>query len=71
VSKFLSSSEVSELTGRKFKSRQIDALRKMGIAFYVNATGHPVVLCSAIEGKSEVKAEPKKEAWVPRVLKAV
>jgi len=38
----------------------------MGIPYFVNATGHPVVTRSAIEGKKE-KEEPKK--WAPNVLR--
>jgi hypothetical protein len=64
---FLDENELSELTGRKMKSLQIDALRRMGIPFYVNATGHPVVTRSTIEGKKEEK--PAKR-WIPKVLRA-
>lgn len=42
------------------KGRQIDALRKMGIPFYVNATGHPVVTLTAVEGRKE---EPAQATW--------
>jgi hypothetical protein len=66
---FLNHEELTELTGRSFKSLQIKQLRKMGIAFNVNATGHPVVARSTIEARV---APPVmlKAAWVPRVLKA-
>lgn len=57
---FLDNSELLALTGRKMKSRQIDALRKMGIPFYVNATGHAVVTLTAVEGRRE---EPAKATW--------
>ncbi|WP_211474647.1 DUF4224 domain-containing protein [Collimonas humicola] len=57
---FLDSSEIFALTGRKMKGRQIDALRKMGIPFYVNATGHPVVTLTAVEGRKE---EPTHATW--------
>jgi hypothetical protein len=63
---FLDEAELAELTGRKMKGYQIDALRHMGIPFYVNATGHAVVTRSAIEGRKE---EPVKAKWVPRVLR--
>jgi hypothetical protein len=63
---FFDGDEIAELTGRKMKSLQIKALRDMGIPFHVNATGHPVVCRSALEGG---KAEaPQKRKWVPRVL---
>lgn len=59
---FLDEDEIASLTGRKMKSRQIAALRQMGIPFYVNATGHAVVTRSAVEGRKE---EAPKAPWVP------
>ena len=65
---FLTDKEVAILTGRKMKGRQIEALRQMGVPFRINATGHAIVTCAAIEGrKEEAVARP---AWTPRVLKA-
>lgn len=66
---FLEESEIAVLTGRKMKGHQIQALRHMGIPFFVNATGHPVVCRSAVEGGKQETA-PIKKAWQPRVLKA-
>jgi len=66
ITTFLNDEEICALTGRKIKSLQITALRSMGIPYFVNATGHPVVTRSAIEGKKE-KEEPKK--WAPNVLR--
>lgn len=63
----LSREEIAAYTGRKIKSLQIRALRDMGVPFRINATGHPVVTRSAIEGVKE--AEPVKQAWTPRVLR--
>lgn len=65
---FLDDDETAELTGRKAKSKQIEALRKMGIPFFVNATGHAVVCRSAVEGGKK-EADPVKKAWVPKVLR--
>lgn len=59
---FLDSEELIELTGWRRKSTQIVQLKKMGIPFFVNASGHAVVARTAIEGQ-KTKAEPKK--WVP------
>lgn len=64
---FLDDDEIAKLTGKKAKSKQIDELRKQGIAFRVNSTGHPVVTRAAVEG---IKEAPQKQAWVPRVLRA-
>jgi hypothetical protein len=67
VGTFLTSDEVATLTGRKTKSRQIEALRRMGVAFFINDIGHPVIARSVIEGKKAVA--PEKPKWVPKVLR--
>lgn len=66
---FLEAAEICELTGRRSKSKQIEALRTMGLPFWVNPIGKPVVARVAIEGgRKEEKAE---KAWVmPRIQKA-
>lgn len=50
MSMFLNLEELTELTGRKLKSKQIEALIRMGVPFRVNAVGRPVVATAAIEG---------------------
>lgn len=67
-STFLDDAELEKLTGRKMKKYQIAALRQMGIPFFVNATGHPVVTRSAIEGGKKAADAPK-QPWVPKVLR--
>lgn len=66
MSIFLPADEIVRLTGRKVKSKQIDALRKMGIPYFVNATGHPVVTTAAVEGKKET---PQPSRWTPNVIR--
>lgn len=61
---FLARDEVAILTGRKTKRHQIDALRRMGVVYFVNATGHPIVTRAAIEGKTDLA--PPKRAWSPK-----
>lgn len=65
---FLTKEELVTLTGRTFKRLQIQQLRKMGLPFFVNAIGHPIVARSAIEGKPTPPEQPK-STWVPNVLK--
>ena len=66
---FLSTQELVQLTGRKVKSKQIDALRKMGIPFFVNALGHPVVARVAVEGRGQNSGERvSRPSWKPRVV---
>jgi hypothetical protein len=62
---FLSSSEVSELTGRRTHKLQIETLRKQGVPFFLNAAGRPVVPRSAIDGKTVASPGPSKRAWTP------
>jgi hypothetical protein len=62
MSTFLSADDIAVLTGRKVKSKQIETLRKMGIAFWVNACGKPIVTLAAIEGRKEA---PQPKQWTP------
>lgn len=65
---FLSQVELRELTGFTFKAKQIEQLRKMGIAFFINGCGRPVVTVAAIQGIPK-DAKEVKPVWVPNVLK--
>jgi hypothetical protein len=60
---FLTSEEVATLTGRKFKARQIEALKMMAVPFRVNAAGRPVVTRAAIEGSADRTTPTQK--WQP------
>lgn len=66
---FLEQNEIFELTGRKLKSLQVQALRQMGVPFFINAIGRPVVTRTAIEGKAEQAVPSEKGAWVPPGLR--
>lgn len=55
---FLTRDEMQVLTGRRMKSKQIEALRRMGVQFWVNASGHPVVSVATVEGRREPAAAP-------------
>lgn len=63
---FLDDAELARLTGRKLKSHQIAWLRKEGLAFRVNATGHPVVLRSTVDQHAPVVTGP--QSWKPRLV---
>lgn len=65
---FLDPDELRILTGRAQKSRQIKALRDMGMPFFVNAIGLPVVARTAVEGRAHAVASEPKKAWAPRVM---
>ncbi|VVE56415.1 hypothetical protein PCA20602_05100 [Pandoraea capi] len=64
---FLTREEVQYLTGRQIKTKQAEALRRMGIPFFLNAGGRPIVARVAIEGRGGdlVVGKPR---WAPRVL---
>ena len=67
---FLSRDDVRQLTGRAHRQPQIDALRNMGVPFFVNAIGWAIVARSAVEGRIPAPtAGESKKAWVPRVLR--
>jgi hypothetical protein len=63
---FLSEPDLVKLTGWRMKSRQIAWLRASGIAFHINATGHPIVTWAAVEGKPAPAAQ-NRPTWQPRV----
>ena len=63
---FLSPDELAILTGFHRKGRQVEQLRRMGIAFYVNGCGRPVVARAAIEGSA---ARASLRTWAPLVVK--
>jgi hypothetical protein len=63
---FLAPADVATLTGRKRPRSQIEALRNMGVQFYQNALGHPVVPVTAITGSKTVATEAAK--WQPAVV---
>lgn len=67
---FLTRDEISELTGRCRVAHQVRQLRAMGIPFWVNAAGRPVVTRAAIEGYHDRPAKPE-PAWTPKPLRSV
>lgn len=65
---FLTDEEVRRLTARKLKTKQIESLRRMGIPFFVNAIGRPVVTRVAVIGGNS-RPQEFVSAWTPKVLK--
>ncbi|WP_176317529.1 DUF4224 domain-containing protein [Burkholderia vietnamiensis] len=68
---FLSPFELAVLTGRKVKSKQVEALRRMGVPFFINACGRAIVARSAIEGRANVSGRTEsgvRSGWRPAVL---
>ena len=63
---FLNPDELAMLTGFRRKGRQVEQLRRMGIAFYVNGCGRPVVARAAVEGNATAAAS---RTWAPSVVK--
>lgn len=64
---FLDETQLIRFTGRKAKSRQIEWLRSEGVTFRVNATGHPVVTRTAVEGRRH-EVQTDNTGWTPNVL---
>jgi hypothetical protein len=74
VNLFLASDELAVLTGIKKgkngKTRhqlQVEQLRRMGVPFFVNACGQPVVTYAAVEGHHK---EPLQQGWKPAIARA-
>lgn len=55
TSAFLSREDVATLTGRQRRADQAAQLRAMGLPFFVNAAGWPVVARVVIEGSTAGK----------------
>ena len=64
---FLTPEELRTLTGRALKAHQAAALRRMGIPFFINAAGKPVVTRAAVEGGGK-PTTPEQTAWAPAVV---
>jgi hypothetical protein len=64
---FLTRQELETLTGFSRKASQIVQLRRMGIPFFVNGSGHPIVTRAAVEGQRE-HSHPM--TWSPTVLQS-
>jgi hypothetical protein len=61
---FLTDEEVADLTGYKQASKQVAMLRRQGVPFHVNASGHPKVARAIVEGlRASEPAKPKQ--WSP------
>lgn len=67
-STFLSKEDLVTLTGAKTKSKQIAQLRRMGLPFWINALGVPVVPRSAIDGRPAAVPVPRAKV-VPYLLR--
>jgi hypothetical protein len=65
---FLNDEQIDELTGRKVRRLQCDALRLMGIPFHINMAGKPIVCRSALEGRPPAHNQ-KSQEWHPAVLR--
>lgn len=61
---FLTTEELRALTGYARAARQVAQLRRMGIPFWVNGCGKPIVARAAINGGPQVAAESKPQ-WEP------
>ena len=64
---FLNPQELETLTGFSRKASQIAQLRRMGIPFFVNGSGRPVVTHLAVEGRREPKEQM---SWSSAVLQS-
>ncbi len=61
---FLDADALAVLTGYRRPGKQVEHLRRMGIAFFVNAAGHPVVPRSSVEGSKQ--GGKQDQTWQPK-----
>ena len=64
---FLDAAALRQLTGFARKARQIERLRAMGVPFWINGRGVPVVCASALEASKPPQAKPT-ASWSPSAL---
>ncbi|MFZ4480140.1 MAG: DUF4224 domain-containing protein [Rhodoferax sp.] len=69
----LTPNEIADLTdirtgrdGKSREERQLDALKKMKIPYFISAIGRPKVSRSVIDG---VKSAPIEESWEPALAR--
>jgi len=65
TSTFLTPEDLRVLTGKAQKAKQAEQLRRIGVPFFLNAAGIPVVTRAAVEGGGEKTA---RKPWTPKVL---
>ncbi|VVE74049.1 hypothetical protein PAN31117_04835 [Pandoraea anapnoica] len=68
---FLSPLELETLTGRKIKSKQVEALRRMGLPFFINACGRAIVARSSVEGRPDSTRDERfgaRSSWHPAII---
>ncbi|MHB1430227.1 MAG: DUF4224 domain-containing protein [Rhodocyclaceae bacterium] len=61
---FLTDEDLRALTGYVHRAKQVAQLRRMGIPFFLNAAGRPVVARAIIEGGKDGPATTAK-TWEP------
>lgn len=70
MEQFLTDAELERLTGYRSAKKQAEHCRKLGIPFFPNARGKPIISRDVINGTVKAaKAKPEKPAWQPAVLK--
>lgn len=66
---FLTTEDLRILTGRARRADQVAALKRMGIPFWVNAAGIPIVARAAIEGGAVQRQDIQPATWTPKPLR--
>lgn len=62
---FLDDDQLKHLTGYAQKAKQVAQLRRMGVPFFVNAAGKPVVAESAVQGTKPQETIQTQVSWEP------
>lgn len=65
---FLDEAELRDLTGRKLRRLQVEALAAMGVPYRINAAGRPVVCRAHVEGRTDPASAAAPTTWKPAVL---
>lgn len=62
---FLDDGQLKKLTGYAQKAKQVAQLRRMGVPFFVNAAGKPVVAEAALQGIKSPEITQTQGSWEP------
>jgi hypothetical protein len=62
---FITDEDLRELTGYTHRAKQVAQLRRMGIPFFVNAAGRPIVARATIEGGNQSSPTAATKKWEP------
>lgn len=69
MEQFLTDEELYRLTGYRHPKKQAEHCRKVGIPFFPNVRGRPIISRDVINGTAKAASKKEQHGWQPAVLK--